>query len=221
MPYTRLEFEQDLLTLAFNHYGLGELKLNPWDQNRIAYANPTDEQSRISLSRISKDTAWAVYSKVVNQGGDMYMGRLADTQRLQWVFGLDGPNDYNLTPGLPINVQKLQRWSVCINDCWILGAIHSQKRIILETDIKNPGGVYDAANGRYFVTGRELIGLEKFGYVAKRVSTGMTAFVCTHPGKAMGANLRDYARLMNAPQTNSDFGKAKAALFAQLTFHRH
>lgn len=213
MVYSQSAFEQDLLTLARTHYQLTELRLNPWEQDRTGYEAPADANSKISLSQISRRTAWAVYDKVARSAGEMYVGRLAQTRLLYRRFNLEDPNHYNLTNGLPINVQKLKRWSVCINDCWMLGAIHTQKKFCLVSSIRNPDHVYDANNGYFIVTGRELNGLRNFGYEPEREWGSVMTFVCRKPQKAARATLRNYAALMG--QANTYANKARISLFAQ------
>lgn len=214
MTYSRTAFDQDLLTLSYNHYELNELRQNPWDANRTQFESPGDANSKISLSHISRHTAWAVYDKVARSGGEMYVGRLAQTQQLYRRFNLEDPTHFNLTPGLPINVQKLARWSVCINDCWILGAIHTHKKFCLVTKIRNPGEIYDYGRGFFIVTGRELYGLSKFGCEPEREWGSVMTFVCTNKQKADRATLRNYASLMGQA-ANSVVAKAKISLYAQ------
>lgn len=195
--YSRLQFEHDLMRTARANYNLGELQFMQDARQRAIYAG-LQVGANATLARLSSNIAWRVYQKSFNQGGDMFMGRLAQTQRLYWVFGLDARHQYNLSPGGAINVQKLKDWSIMINDCWVLGAVHAQKRFVLETDINSAADFWDANHNRYFVTGRELVGLELFGYqMEKTRGTNMTTFVCTYPGMAAQASLTGYANKMN------------------------
>ncbi len=214
MAYSKTAFDQDLLKLAYGHYQLNELRQNPWDGNRTRYEAPGDANCKINLSQISRQTAWAVYDKVVRSGGDMYVGRLAQTQQLYRRFNLEDSTHFNLTDGLPINVQKLARWSVCINDCWILGAIHTHKKFCLVTNIRNTGEIYDYTRNIFIVTGRELYGLSKFGYQPEREWGSVMTFVCTNTQKANQATLKDYA-YFTGEAARSNVAKAKISLFAQ------
>lgn len=195
--YSRMEFEHDLMRSARANYNLGELQFMQNPREREVYERLT-VGANATLARLSSDIAWRVYQKSFQQGGDMFMGRLAQTRQLYWVFDLDGQNRYNLSPGGAINVQKLKDWSILINDCWVLGAVHAHKRFVLETDINGANGFWDATNNRYFVTGRELVGLEMFGYQMETTpGTNMTTFVCDYQGMADRASLTRYSNKMN------------------------
>ncbi|VUD64279.1 hypothetical protein TDB9533_03281 [Thalassocella blandensis] len=223
MSYTELQFKTEILTYGRQHYNLPELTFNPWvsGNDRANYLNETGpryldpQNGSVKISSLSSATAWHVYKKSFDQNGDMYMGRLQDTGRLYNSFGLGGANDYNLTQGKPINVQKLKNWTVLINDCWMLGAIHRQKNFHLVTKIKNTSDIWNPA-GYFIVTGRELYGLMSFGYVPVRpkVSGAAITFVCRDTHKASTAKLPRYAALANAA-VNSSTIKTKIALFAQ------
>lgn len=231
MSYSELNFKSEVIATAQKFYNLTELKFNPWINNGNdsaarsdylkekgqAYVDPTAGITNVTISSLSSSTAWKVYKKSNEQSGDMFMGRLADTGELYEEFGLGTTKDavYNLSPGKAINVQKLKDWTVLINDCWMLGAIHKQRRFNL---VSNIGGVEDIWNtrGYFIVTGRELWGLMNFGYKPEETDAGIS-FICEDSKKANSATLTEYAQLTNNA-ANSPTAKAKIALFAQGTF---
>ncbi len=74
--YSRLQFEHDLMRTARANYNLGELKFLPHARERAVYAG-LQVGANATLARLSSNIAWRVYQKSFQQGGDMFMGRLA------------------------------------------------------------------------------------------------------------------------------------------------
>lgn len=228
MSYNELGFKSEVIATAQNVYNLNELKFNPWvndganstartdylNSKGAGYVDPQAGIGKVTVSSLSSSTAWKVYKKSNQQNGDMFMGRLADTGKLYEEFGLGTPQDavYNLSAGKPINVQKLKDWTILINDCWMLGAIHKQRTFNLVSKISSTEDIWNP-RGYFIVTGRELWALINFGYKPERNNSGIS-FVCDNPAQANSATLTKYAQLANAA-AGSQVAKAKIALFAQ------
>jgi hypothetical protein len=215
MAYLEVDFKREMITQGWSSYKLSELMVNPWVRDdRSGFTDPMAGVGNVTVTSMNTHTAWAVYRKTYVQQGDMFMGRLGDTGKLYEEYGLGSPGTYNLTKGKSIQVQKLKNWTVCVNDCWVLGAIHSFKTFHLVTKVN--GIEKDIAQPNYFVvTGRELGGLLNYGYEPVAGQKGAyISFVCTNKKKAQRATLVDYATKMNAAFL-SKTAKAKIALFAQ------
>jgi hypothetical protein len=89
-----------------------------------------------------------------------------------------------------VNTMLGNRWSIWLNDSFILGGIHGHvafeliSKVDPEPDPTNPYG--------YNVTQREIIGLVMFGYSPDR-STKKPTYKCTNTGLADGATFQVYA----------------------------
>jgi len=141
---------------------------------------------------------WTVYSKAYKASGPQVIGRLGDLHRslrekisniMEGQTLLDDP-----TQG---NILKVDRWSLTVNDCWILGGIHRRADFSLMSGYtwKN---VWNPDINGFVVTARELIGLQTFGYKAgKGASLGpgsqaITTYASGDEGLALASDLEDY-----------------------------
>lgn len=229
MSYNEFQFKAEVISTAQRYYKLSELTFNPWVKDDAKtpaarteylksmgskYVEPKAGVGNVTISGLSSSTAWRVYKKSNEQAGDMFMGRLNDTGKLYEEFGLGSNAEaiYNLSRGKPINVQKLKDWTVLINDCWIIGAIHKHRTFRLVSKISNVQDIWNA-RGYFIVTGREFLGLSSFGYKPVKTGAGMS-FVCENRQLAKAATLSKYAQLTNVAAT-SNVEKARIALFAQ------
>jgi hypothetical protein len=186
--YSEFQFKSELIGWGAGFYRLNELKINPWEKTR-AHTDPTEKNP---ITRVNVLTAWRVYKKCYEETGDMVMGRLADTQKHYQRYGLEKDRVFNLDPGQRINVQNLKNWTVCINDCWMLGAIHRCATFNLVSKIESNESIYNFGRGFFIVTGRELQGLRLFGYQPHKQGN-QVSFHCKDRGKAQSATLREYA----------------------------
>ncbi len=224
MSYDEFRFKSEVIRTAQKYYNVNELTLysgteglgreDYLKQLGTGYIEPRSGIAQVTVSGITTSTAWKVYKKSNEETGDMYIGRLDDTAKLYEEFGLGSKSDatFNLMPGKKINVQKLKNWTVLINDCWMLGAIHKFRTFNMVSKISSTEDIWNV-RGYFIVTGRELLGLSKFGYKPQVTGNGMS-YICVDRRKAASATLRDYAELANKAAT-SPVEKAKIALFAQ------
>jgi len=87
------------------------------------------------------------------------------------------------------------RWSIWLNDAFILGGIHSHVPFSLVSDVSDYG---DAKSDFAFnVTQRELIGLITFGYSRGEPTASGTGYKCTNTPLADGATFRAYVAQMD------------------------
>ena len=102
------------------------------------------------------------------------------------------------------------RWKIFLNDCFILGGIHSRGDFALvglneivdhsslvqkpgQLDyVKDPNAVYSLK-----VTQREVLGLNSFGYSGGSNENGKRIFKCTNVQLADGARLGEYKTIVD------------------------
>jgi hypothetical protein len=103
----------------------------------------------------------------------------------------------NNTQAGSILLMGSDRWNLTVNDCWVVGAVHSHLPFYPASRVSK-ANIYDA---KYIlsITGRELYGLAIFGY--RQVITPYsdvlgTAFEVQDAGKASGATLKSYQEAM-------------------------
>jgi hypothetical protein len=102
------------------------------------------------------------------------------------------------------------RWKIFLNDCFILGGVHSQGAFVLvgldqivdhtsmvkkagQLDyVKDPTGDYPLK-----VTQREVLALNNFGYSGGGIVDGKRTFTCTNPNLASAARLKNYKSLVD------------------------
>lgn len=102
------------------------------------------------------------------------------------------------------------RWKIFLNDCFILGGIHSGGAFVLvgldqivdhTSMVKKPGQLdyVKDPNGKYplKVTQREVLALNNFGYSGGDIVDGKRTFTCTSPDLASAARLRTYKSLVD------------------------
>jgi hypothetical protein len=145
---------------------------------------------------------------------NLTLGRLADTQPLREKLGsaFDGgaaqllltPKASGFSTQTPASGKKSvqdqmesllgKRWSIWLNDSFILGGIHSHVPFTLVSDISD----YEDPNADFTfnVTQRELIGLITFGYERGDPTAGGAQYKCTNTVLADGATFRAYVDQM-------------------------
>ena len=110
------------------------------------------------------------YYKHARRQGSLILGRLDDIKPLVEKYGTafeGGKGQLLITPqgySDEMHKKQLKKWSIWLNDCFILGGIHSHATFYLKG---NPDALDYADEKSEFVfnvTQRELIGLITFGY---------------------------------------------------------
>jgi len=125
------------------------------------------------------------------------------------------PKDKSVFDGgkIFVDMTEQRRWRIFLNDCFILGGIHSHGDFRLagvdevitgdktlvdkpgsrpQLDyVKNPKDKYNLK-----VTQREVLGLNTFGYTGGGIVDGYRVFKCTQPDAADGATLRSYRKIV-------------------------
>lgn len=86
------------------------------------------------------------------------------------------------------------RWSIWLNDSFILGGIHGHRTFYLVSDISDYGNPDD--DFTFNVTQRELIGLVTFGYSRGEPTARGAEYKCTNTVLADGASFRAYVDQM-------------------------
>lgn len=148
------------------------------------------------------DILFAHYSNA--RGLDnLTLGRIADTARQRDALGsvFDGKGGVLLTPKAqgfkPETAKQVdkfmdRRWSIWLNDAFILGGIHHHAAFQLISNADDLDYV-DANNEFVFnVTQRELIGLITFGYSRGESTAQGTGYRCTDTRLADSATFKGY-----------------------------
>jgi hypothetical protein len=148
---------------------------------------------------------WLVYSKAKNASGPQLIGRTNDLWVPAYLLkaGITDKDKQLLwdscTKG---NIEKIDLWSVTVNDCWVLGGVHRQADFEL-VSIRTPQNLWDFANHYYVVTAREMMGLLHFGYRFDQ-KPGRLFLVCRDDPagvqKARNATIEDYDAYMKKMQ---------------------
>jgi hypothetical protein len=102
------------------------------------------------------------------------------------------------------------RWRIFLNDCFILGGVHSKGDFILvglkeivdhSSMVKKPGQLdyVKDPKAKYSlkVTQREVLGINSFGYSGGDNEHGKCVFKCTIPQLANSARLSEYKLLVD------------------------
>jgi hypothetical protein len=154
-------------------------------------------QNRRHFWRELSDFCWLVYDKAYNSIGPAYIGRIVDMQEIRYKICNIIPGGIGLlhedTKG---NALSFPKWAPILNDAWTLGHIHRRAKFILVSP-RSPVNLWENSMFRQGVTitGRELIGLQHFGY-ERRDSGIHTEFFCSNPFKANESDLIEYNVLM-------------------------
>jgi hypothetical protein len=142
---------------------------------------------------------WLVYSKALSAGGAQLIGRTGDLwipEQLKRVGLSDAHDDLdNLwKSGTTGAIQKMDKWSPTVNDCWVLGGVHrlAPFELVSHIALRN---LWDFGQGFHVVTAREILGLLHFGY-ALHQKDGKTLLLCGDDGAAKNATIQEYASYM-------------------------
>ena len=156
-----------------------------------------EQKAGTTLPLIQK-YCWTVYNKAYKASGPQVIGRLGDIHRsLKEKISNIMEGQTLLDDFTQGNVLKVDRWSLTVNDCWVLGGVHRRAPFALMSDYtwKN---IWNPDIQGFVVTARELIGLQTFGYT--RVtgtalgpgSLAVATYVSGDEGLALASDLEDY-----------------------------
>ncbi|WP_116211436.1 hypothetical protein [Streptomyces olivoreticuli] len=136
-----------------------------------------DGHDAFSAERVG--VAWCVYSAVLKARKDLgpqFLGLVIGGLRTeedpeQQGAGIDPKVKKNFGTMDETTKQFAQmgcvldskRWSVLVNDSWLLAGVHDAQEFFLASP-RTEANVFDFAEGRLRVFGRELAGLRAFGY---------------------------------------------------------
>lgn len=140
---------------------------------------------------------WLVYSKAFNARGAQLIGRQDDLwvpKQLSKVGITDKDTQFlwdNFTQG---NIQKMDKWSPAVNDCWILGGVHRRADFEL-VSIRKLENLWNFGGNYPIVTAREILGLLRFGYKLEQ-QPALLRLVCKNPVDADGATIEAYDAFM-------------------------
>jgi hypothetical protein len=141
-------------------------------------------------------TYWEWY-RVARAQQEIILGREQDIRPLVQKYG------YAQAGGSILAGAKT--WDIYVNDCWILGGIHSHAVFYLAT-VMNFNSVYNLDQTKnsdstriLYVTTREITGLNLFGYsrTAEKNPKGQK-FECTQPNVATNASFMEYYQHVQA-----------------------
>jgi len=102
------------------------------------------------------------------------------------------------------------RWSIWLNDSFILGGIHSHRPFCLVSEISSHGDA--TAKFVFNVTQRELIGLVRFGYSKSEPTPLGTEYKCTKTLAADGATFRAYVDEIERLSADTRAGRSTLSL---------
>jgi hypothetical protein len=102
------------------------------------------------------------------------------------------------------------RWSIWLNDSFILGGIHSHRSFCLVSQISSHGD--PAAKFVFNVTQRELIGLVRFGYSKSAPTPLGTEYKCTKELAADGATFKAYVDEIERLSADTRAGRSTLSL---------
>lgn len=94
-------------------------------------------------------------------------------------------------------------WSVPLNDAWLMGGIHARLPFYVASP-RTKENVTDPTFG-FTVTGRELIGLLRFGYELNPNTSLGEVFECKQPGRAASATFVDYEAAFQQAKRTADW----------------
>lgn len=166
---------------------------------KAKYARDTSEQAI--------EICFRTYRNAYRNGlGSMLMGRIerggligiGDLERANF-----GTTDYVRSGG----VLSSGYWSIPLNDSWLIGGIHAGHPFDVASPLTREN-IEDKTSGfRITVTGRELIGLEAFGYTYSNVwpehSNGY--FSVSYRGQAAQASFSAYESAVDAAVSNGSW----------------
>ena len=145
-----------------------------------------------SLDEIVEDR-WTAYDKAVNTQGDQVVGRVPHLN----AAGLYGkvtsiPRRDEIRRWRTANLLKMDKWSLAVNDSWVLGGIHrnAKFRLVSPRLMENLWN----QNGFYVVTAREILGLLNFGYKLEQIGPWQV-FICKNLELASAADLVKYQQI--------------------------
>jgi hypothetical protein len=189
VPYTRKTLAQDLL----NHLP------EKWDyMSDIGLLGQLDESEFI-------EHCWVAYEKSYLSKGDMAIGR---GNHLIWadlynkVGNMSDDHYLNTDNERHGNVLKMDRWSLILNDCWILGGIHRDATFRVVSKIE-PKQLLNPNTKQLTVTAREMLGLDHFGYQYQQA--GMyKLFKPSELPVYKRPNVADYANYISTKEQSSE-----------------
>jgi hypothetical protein len=171
----------------------------------MSYASLVEYKAGLLAAGFPKDAPFArieiLYAYYQHARGQkaLIIGRLADTQALVDVHGTafeGGRAALLLTPkGYNETMTKIQgkKWSIWLNDSFILGGIHSHADFYLVSNADALDHLDPGAEHVFTVTQRELIGLITFGYSqGQKDHPNGLQYKCTNARLADAATFKSY-----------------------------
>ncbi|WP_153044888.1 hypothetical protein [Xenorhabdus mauleonii] len=174
-----------------------------WEENKgvmhekLIKKYPYGRRSDNHLNNFT-EYCWRAYKRALKSEKQMYVGRVKNvwTKDILEKAGMENEGDFLWKKGAKGNVLKMDKWSLILNDIWVLGGIHRHADFHLESP-NIPENLWDSKDNRHIVTAREILGLLGSGY--KKVKKGnKTIFRCEDKAAADRATLRSYQIIMDA-----------------------
>ncbi len=171
----------------------------------MAYTKITLQQDLQSLgvSKIEElgDYCWRAYDSAYRSVGDQVIGRMPHLTAAGLYEKVAEIVDKGtmFDAGAQGNLLKMDKWACVINDSWVLGGVHRRAAFRLASPrvLEN---LWNANQGFFIVTARELVGLLNFGYAQEQIGP-YAVLKLRNPERAAAANLIEYDRLIKSGQT--------------------
>lgn len=165
---------------------------------------PADPSSPKMMSDAKIDIIFQHYNNARHQTS-LTLGRLDDTKSERETLGSEfegGGGHLLLTPKASssftgsaqqqMDAAMSKKWSIWLNDSFILGGIHSHAVFHLVSNISDLQGNTSNALFPFNVTQRELIGLLTFGYAGSAPLLKGSEYTCTKTQLADAATFKSY-----------------------------
>jgi hypothetical protein len=145
-----------------------------------------------------------VVGRIVKREGKSGPINLAEVGIDSFVRGNFGTTDHGA--GGNGSVLDDTKWTIPMNDAWLLGGIHARHDIYMASP-RTENNLVDPQYG-CTVTGREVLGLTTFGYTPRGGHPTLgEAFVCTDSARAEGASFVAYAAAVQEALQTDGFRK--------------
>jgi hypothetical protein len=145
---------------------------------------------------------WRAYQSARQAVGDQVIGRIYHLRpgalNMYEKVGQMVGDETLFDRGTHGNTLKMDKWTMAVNDSWVLGGVHRQAnfRLVSPRVMENLWN----ADGYFVVTARELLGLLHFGYELAQVGPWQV-LICRNKSKAMNASLLEYDRIVKTGET--------------------
>lgn len=181
----------------------------------LIYRNPDEkfqweakESGPVTLDDVVR-YCWVAYDKARHASGPQVIGRSWDLHGSLRKEIANLVKDSTLhDAGTRGNILQMDKWSLVMNDCWLLGGIHRQATFQVMS-MPTWQNVWSPSLNSFVVTARELIGLRIAGY-ERQIGPAQrhqdAVYVPRNEAAAMAACLEDYHLEVALRETRGPLG---------------